>query len=377
MGDPRPIALGSRLVALALAALSCLGQARGHDFGVSYSRIELSAQAVEIAISINADELPPAVALDDNGDGFIAEAEVLAHDADIRRFFEAQTILTKDERPCRARAGAVRYAPLTTAAETTLRFACPAGPGAVAIELAFVPAFYHPHRNVATVVLGSQERTFLFSAQRSKMTARLVGDEIATAATPAQGPGSLARAGLWSVLGRPDVLALALCFVSASMAAIAALAAGSLGGVLLATAGIIAVQPVALAAALALAVAYLAGDNAIGGGAARGRAAVAAVAGLLQGALAAALLSQRLDPRLLPAAALLAYGAAAAAALAAVALLIRRALATRPWAPGRKLWLTITAIGLWWFAVRAFGFDLPLLPFWGPSIAETAVAAPR
>ncbi len=308
-------------------------------------------------MSINADELPPAVPLDDSGDGFITESEALAHESAIRAFFESKVVIEKDGRECSARAGPVSYASMTTAVETVLLFDCPPGPGAVKIDYSFVPAFYHPHRNVATVVLGSQERTFLFSAKRSTMTARLVGNEIARDEAALRSGGALAWAGARGALATPDALVLAACFWISPPLAVAALGAGHLAGALLSAAGVIALPAGALSAALALAIAFVAFENLLGRGRGRGRWVVAAPAGLIHGTAALALLSRGTDVAALSAGATFAYGLAGAMSLAFARLLDKMS---------DNAWLVIVLIALFWFVARAFDLDLPAASFVDP-----------
>ncbi|MAE69748.1 MAG: hypothetical protein CME06_04675 [Gemmatimonadetes bacterium] len=360
---------------LLLAAIAA-PMARAHDFGVSYSRIELSAKEVSIAMSINADELPPAVSLDDSGDGFITESEALAHESAIRAFFESKLRVEKDGRGCSAQAGPVSYAPMTTAVETILRFDCPPGPGAVKIDYSFVPAFYHPHRNVATVVLGSQERTFLFSAKRSTMTARLVGNEIARDEAALRSGAALAWAGARGVLTTADAILLAACFWIGPAPAIAALAAGHLVGALLAATGAIALSTGALSAALALAIAFVALENSLGRGGGSGRWVVALPAGLLLGSVAVALLSRGTDIAALSTGATFAHGFAGAVTLAILAIAPKLVLARFWERVNDKAWLAIVLIGLLWFAARAFDFDLPAGELLDPLATDLRASEP-
>lgn len=335
------------------------GSALAHDYGVSFSRVELSAGSVFIEMSINADELPPAVRLDDNGDGFIEEAEVLVHEREIQAFFERGLKVNKEGRACAPRCGPVTYVGETSAAEATIRFDCASGAGVVQVHYPFVPAILHPHRNVATIVLGSQQRSFLYSAEQSSMTVRLVGDELGAESAARAGPGSLAWSGSRGAVRRVDTLALALCFLASPVAALLALAVGICCGALAAAQGLVSAPATALSAVSALTIAYLAFENLLGKSQAASRWMLALPVGLLHGIGAAQALSLAVDARVLPWAATLAFSLATGLTVALLALGLgglRRQLRGRV---DRRGWALMVGFGLCWFAFRAFDLQLP------------------
>ena len=282
-------------LALSLASLS-----QAHDFGVSYSKIGLSSRDITISLSINADELQPSVRLDQDGDGFISGHEVLSNQKEIREFLESNISVTKDGHRCAAQADQVTYDSMTSAAETDLNYRCPHGPGAVSIRYDFITTFVHPHRSVANVSLGGQQRSFLFAPDRPLMTVSLLGDEGSVAATESSGAAfaSLLSRGFANFFSEVSSLALVLGLALAAVTGFAAI--GDVGiftlGMILSNmvVGLGWVSPPAwiIGPLVSLSVAYVGIENFFPR-AVESRLTPAAVIGLLHGAAMALTLSRQ------------------------------------------------------------------------------------
>ena len=150
--------------------------ANGHEFGVSYSKIDLGTGTIAVDLSFNISELEMGVALDTNADGYVASEEIQAASPALRAFFSRAVSVRKNDTLCPASAGPVTHDQLTDAVVSTLSFPCAAGPGAIEVRYDYVNGFLHPHRNVAEIRHGSQAKAFLFTRERPLLKLTLQGD---------------------------------------------------------------------------------------------------------------------------------------------------------------------------------------------------------
>lgn len=159
-------------VALALLVSS----AQGHEFGVSYSKIDLGAGTISVDLSVNISELEMDVALDANADAYISEDEIRSAAPALGEFFRQAVTVRKGGHACPASAGPVEHDALNEAVVSTISFPCASGPGAVEVRYDYVSRFLHPHRNVAEIRHGSQAKAFLFTRERPLLKLTLQGD---------------------------------------------------------------------------------------------------------------------------------------------------------------------------------------------------------